>query len=262
MASLPPRVYRRAILALCAAPLSVLGRLGLAEGIEDQLDHAIAQLHHRRALLFGPDARGDRPPAPLRMTVNSPTWPLDVAALLGAVVVGYFLTHATYFSVGLYRGGFLLVAIGSAAIVLAAGRRGTVTARLLGTSVLCWIGVRSYAIYLWHWPVFMLSRPRLDYPSDGVPLMALWGFANPATLGLMSRRVGPHEQGQVQGANGSIAGIANMIGPGLFTQVFAVAIGPEQSWHLPGAPFALAALMLLAAIVITWRVTGERANGE
>ena len=113
--------------------------------------------------------RGDRPPAPLRMTVNSPTWPLDVAALLGSVVVGYFLTHANYFSDGLYRGGFLLVAIGSAAIVLAAGRRGTVTARLLGTPLLCWIGVRSYAIYLWHWPVFMLSRPRLDYPSDGLP---------------------------------------------------------------------------------------------
>src|SRR5215471_13661320 len=34
----------------------------------------------------------------------------------------------------------------------------------------------------------------------GVPLMALWGFANPAALGLMSRRVGAQEQGQVQGA--------------------------------------------------------------
>ena len=88
----------------------------------------------------------------------------------------------------------------------------------------------------------------------GVPLMALWGFASPAALGLMSRRVGPHEQGQVQGANGSIAGIANMIGPGLFTQVFAAAIASERSWHFPGAPFGLAALMLLATIVIAWRV--------
>jgi MFS transporter, DHA1 family, tetracycline resistance protein len=91
----------------------------------------------------------------------------------------------------------------------------------------------------------------------GIPLMALWGFANPAALGLMSRRVGPHEQGQVQGANGSIAGIANMIGPGLFTQVFATAIAAERGWHLPGAPFALAALMLLVAMAIAWRVTSE-----
>jgi DHA1 family tetracycline resistance protein-like MFS transporter len=90
----------------------------------------------------------------------------------------------------------------------------------------------------------------------GVPLMALWGFANPAALGLMSRRVGPHEQGQVQGANGSIAGIANMIGPGVFTQVFAAAIAAERGWQFPGAPFALAALMLLAAMAIAWRVTG------
>ena len=91
----------------------------------------------------------------------------------------------------------------------------------------------------------------------GIPVMALWGFANPASISLMSRRVGPHQQGQVQGANGSIAGIANMIGPGVFTQVFAVAIAPERGWHVPGAPFALAAVMLLAAMVIAWRVTGE-----
>ena len=91
----------------------------------------------------------------------------------------------------------------------------------------------------------------------GVPLMALWGFANPAALGLMSRRVGAQEQGQVQGANGSIAGIANLIGPGIFTQVFALAIAPERSWHLPGAPFALACMMLLAAMAIAWRVTAQ-----
>jgi len=48
-----------------------------------------------------------------------------------------------------------------------------------------------------------------------------------------------------------------MIGPGLFTQVFAAAIAPERSWHLPGAPFALAALMLVAAMIIAWRVTNE-----
>jgi DHA1 family tetracycline resistance protein-like MFS transporter len=91
----------------------------------------------------------------------------------------------------------------------------------------------------------------------GIPVMALWGFANPSALGLMSRRVGSDEQGQVQGANASIGGIANMLGPGLFTQVFAAAIGPYRDWQFPGAPFGLAALMLLAAVVIAWRVTAS-----
>ena len=50
--------------------------------------------------------------------------------------------------------------------------------RLLGTNVLGrgplrWIGLRSYGIYLWHWPVFLVTRPGLDVPLDGPPLLAL-----------------------------------------------------------------------------------------
>lgn len=89
----------------------------------------------------------------------------------------------------------------------------------------------------------------------GVPLMALWGFANASSLGLMSRRVGADEQGQLQGANQSLQGIANMIGPGLFTLSFAFAIRPELGLQLPGTPFLLAALLVLAAMAIAWRVT-------
>ncbi len=72
----------------------------------------------------------------------------------------------------------------------------------------------------------------------GVPLIALWGIANASSLGLMSRRVGADEQGQLQGANASIQGIANMIGPGLFTLSFAYAIRPELGIQMPGTPFA------------------------
>jgi DHA1 family tetracycline resistance protein-like MFS transporter len=86
-----------------------------------------------------------------------------------------------------------------------------------------------------------------------IPLTALWGFASSAGLALMSRRVGPQEQGALQGANTSMVGIANLIGPGLFTQVFALAIG--GTWQLPGAPFLLAAVLLLAAVAIGWRAT-------
>jgi MFS transporter, DHA1 family, tetracycline resistance protein len=94
-------------------------------------------------------------------------------------------------------------------------------------------------------PVFLL----------GIPLMALWGLASPSSLGLMSRRVGPSEQGRLQGANSSIMGIANLFGPGLFAWTFATAIGASHEWHMPGAPFVLAAALLAIAAVTAWAVT-------
>jgi MFS transporter, DHA1 family, tetracycline resistance protein len=89
----------------------------------------------------------------------------------------------------------------------------------------------------------------------GIPLLALWGLQNPACLALMSRLVGPEEQGRLQGANASVDGIANLFGPGLFTQVFAVAIGEQGYWHLPGAPFLIAALLVAFAGILAWRIT-------
>ena len=42
--------------------------------------------------------------------------------------------------------------------------------------------------------------------------MMLWGFAGPSAQSLMSRRVTPHEQGQLQGAQSSLRGIGGLIG--------------------------------------------------
>jgi DHA1 family tetracycline resistance protein-like MFS transporter len=71
----------------------------------------------------------------------------------------------------------------------------------------------------------------------------------------MTRRAGADEQGQLQGAIGSINGIASMIAPILFTQAFAVAVGRFKGVGLPGAPFILAGLLLVAALIVGWRVT-------
>jgi DHA1 family tetracycline resistance protein-like MFS transporter len=49
-----------------------------------------------------------------------------------------------------------------------------------------------------------------------------------------------------------------MIGPMLFTSVFASFIGANREWHLPGAPYLLAALLLIGAICVAWRVTRPR----
>ena len=98
-------------------------------------------------------------------------------------------------------------------------------------------------------------RRRLHDPGDGAErrdvrvgmvVMSLWGLMGPALQGVMTRLVSPSEQGQLQGANSSVLGIATLIGPILFTQTFATFIGAHRDWHLPGAPFLLSALLLVA----------------
>src|SRR2546425_327931 len=84
----------------------------------------------------------------------------------------------------------------------------------------------------------------------GIPVGGLFGLTYPALQGLMTRRVGPDEQGRLQGAIASVMGIAGVIAPVLFTQVFAAAIGRFRGIGLPGAPFLLAALLLVAAMVV------------
>lgn len=93
---------------------------------------------------------------------------------------------------------------------------------------------------------------------SGIVFTTLWGLAGPAAMGLMTRCVDASEQGRLQGANSSLNGIAALIGPLVFTSVFALFIGPHQPLHLPGAPFLLAALLLCVAYVFALRVAKNR----
>lgn len=91
----------------------------------------------------------------------------------------------------------------------------------------------------------------------GVPVMAVWGIVGPSIQDMMSRRVGESEQGQLQGANSSSRSITGLVGPAIFSTTFAWLIG----W-LPGAPFLLAAALLLVAAGVTWIVTAEPRPAE
>ncbi len=88
-----------------------------------------------------------------------------------------------------------------------------------------------------------------------IPFIALWGIAAPAIQSLMSRRVDPSSQGKLQGAINSLRAITGMAGPVLFTQVFALAISPRARIHLPGAPYYLAAVLLLSSLLLAIYVT-------
>ena len=80
--------------------------------------------------------------------------------------------------------------------------------------------------------VFGLAETGLVF-CLGIPLLSLWGIANPAISSLMTRHVAASEQGQLQGANSSIQGIANLAGPFVFALTFAWSIGGGKDAHLP-----------------------------
>jgi DHA1 family tetracycline resistance protein-like MFS transporter len=148
--------------------------------------------------------------------------------------------------------GFTMAAVGLCAMIVQGGligrtvqRFGERTTLIVG---LCF-GVAGFATFGF--------APTGQWFWAGIPLLSLWGFATPSALGLMSRRVSGSEQGRLQGANSSLMGVANLLGPGLFTQVFALFIGAGSAWHLPGAAFLLAAALVVIAATVALRATSQ-----
>ncbi len=94
-----------------------------------------------------------------------------------------------------------------------------------------------------------------------MPLGALMGIAGPVVQSMMTRDVDPHEQGRLQGALASLQSVAGLIGPLLFTSVFAYFIDPRAPLQVPGSPFLLSALLIAAALVVAWRSTRPLTSG-
>lgn len=83
----------------------------------------------------------------------------------------------------------------------------------------------------------------------GMPINALSGLLIPGLQGLMTRRVGPSEQGQLQGANQSLMGMASVLGPLLFGLSFAWTVR-HPNLQLPGLPIFLSSFTMLCCLAL------------
>jgi peptidoglycan/LPS O-acetylase OafA/YrhL len=98
---------------------------------------------------------------------------IDFIGVFGLVgILGSFLLIDAS-SPTAYKIAFPLAAIFGAAIITSIVHPASRFAPILQNRVLLWIGERSYAIYLWHWVIFQITRPRVDIDGQDWALIAL-----------------------------------------------------------------------------------------
>jgi peptidoglycan/LPS O-acetylase OafA/YrhL len=84
---------------------------------------------------------------------------LDIVGVVGLLTVFLMFWRTTEFSPFLYRGGFLLLSVATAVAVGVMAHPASRLGPIVGCRPMRWVGVRSYGIYLWHFPIIILTTP-------------------------------------------------------------------------------------------------------
>jgi hypothetical protein len=137
---------------------------------------------HSSALLIGSALALSWPLHRLRVLTADKARGADGLGLAGLALLGWAMGHYRGDDRALYPAGLLIAALAAGAVVLAAASPGLVS-WVLGLPPLRWIGVRSYGIYLWHWPVIALTTAFLAR-SQSRPGPLIWAAEAVLAAGL------------------------------------------------------------------------------
>ena len=119
---------------------------------------------------------------------------------------------------------------------------------LTGIAIAC-VGYAGYATATQGWMMFAW--------------LATWFFGAivmPSTNALLTHRVAPDAQGELQGAVASLSSLSTIVGPPLMTQLFGRFSAPSARVHLPGVAFLTSAMLAAACFATYWSATREPAT--
>ena len=153
---------------------------------------------------------------------------LDALGGLGLAVIVVMVMDTNEYQTLLYRGGMVILSLATVAVIAALAHPAALLGRILGAPPLRWIGVRSYGIYLWHYPIIVLTTPVDSTPGPVLALLQLG--ATVAVAGLSWHFV--EEPIRRRGFRG----------------VFAVLVAPR--WSFRGIPTGLWAGLAGAGLVL------------
>lgn len=89
-------------------------------------------------------------------------WQRNVLNIAGIITLGVFIFGAVFvneYDPFLYRGGMVLASLNTVLLIICISYPGSFLGSIFSWKPLRWIGTRSFGIYLWHYPIMVLSTP-------------------------------------------------------------------------------------------------------
>ncbi|MES2679769.1 MAG: TCR/Tet family MFS transporter [Bacteroidota bacterium] len=178
-------------------------------------------------------------------------------SLVAATVLIYIAGHAaqstwTYFTMERFHWneqwvGYSIAFVG---VSIAAVQGGLIrpVMKKLGQAKTVYVGLGFYII---GFVLFSLATQGWMMFAFMVPY-ALGGIAGPAIQGILSAKVPPNEQGELQGALTSVMSLTSIIGPILMTGLFAYFTSSAAPFYYPGSPFMMGAILTLFSFMIAY----------
>lgn len=181
----------------------------------------------------------------------------DIKYLLVALVLVYLAAHAVqsnwaFYTIERFGWGEGMIGISLGVVGLLIGIVQAGLTRFINP----WLGnAKSIVLGLFLYTIGLLL---FGFATAGWMMLAflvpycLGGIAGPALQATITGQVDVREQGELQGALTSLMSATSIVGPPMMTNLFAWGITNNYGIYMPGAPFFLAALLMLIACVIAF----------